>query len=203
MGVRERRDREAGQRRETILAAGRDLFLRQGYERTTMPQIAAAAELAPGTLYLYFPGKGALYLELLAEGYQQLLERLREAVAGGTSPLAQAQALLRAFFDYAHDHPAYFDIIFFMLRTRAPGDVAGPLGSSQMGRLLDLENQCRQVAAGVLRQLRADDRGVELTVDAIWSMLAGVVTFFRSESTYSDVAGRAAGLILAGLTAPD
>ncbi len=76
MGITERRQREAEKRRQDILKAAQKVFWEKGFSGTTMPQVAAEAELAPGTLYLYFPSKDALYVELLVEGYDVLKERL-------------------------------------------------------------------------------------------------------------------------------
>ena len=38
------------------------LFLKQGYENTTIEQIAEAAEISPSTFFRYFPTKGAVVL---------------------------------------------------------------------------------------------------------------------------------------------
>ena len=81
MGTQERREREASQRREVILASAKRVFWQKGYQGATMPEIAAKAELAPGTLYLYFASKGALYAEILAGGYDLLRQRLARALA--------------------------------------------------------------------------------------------------------------------------
>lgn len=45
------------QRREQILLAARVLFARQGFEQTTVKEIAHAAQVAEGTIYLYFANK--------------------------------------------------------------------------------------------------------------------------------------------------
>ena len=116
MGTRQRRDREAKRRRQSILDAARDVFFKHGYAAATIPKVAAAAELAPGTLYLYFPSKDALYAELLAEGYETLHQRLAQSVRPGAPPRRQAEALIDAFFDFARQNPEYFDIVFFVLQ---------------------------------------------------------------------------------------
>ncbi|HUU21643.1 MAG TPA: helix-turn-helix domain-containing protein, partial [Phycisphaerae bacterium] len=121
MGTTERRQREAEQRRRSILEAARRLFWRQGYAGATMPGIAAEAELAPGTLYLYFQGKDALYVELLIEGYELLLERLKEQAGVDAPPAEQGGRLVEAFIQFARDYPEYFGIIFFLIQRETSG----------------------------------------------------------------------------------
>ena len=50
-----------------ILAAARNLMDRQGADALTMDEIAAAAGVAKGTLYLYFQSKDELILALLSQ----------------------------------------------------------------------------------------------------------------------------------------
>ena len=92
MGTTERRQREAQQRRQDILKAAQKVFWEKGFSGTTMPQVAAEAELAPGTLYLYFPSKDALYVELLVEGYDVLKERLQSQLQSTVAAPERAAA---------------------------------------------------------------------------------------------------------------
>ena len=50
----------ATETRERICAAAEELFLRDGYARTSIRAVAAAAAVAEATIYLAFPDKGAL-----------------------------------------------------------------------------------------------------------------------------------------------
>ena len=55
-----RRQKRARQTRRSILAAAHDLFVRQGYARTTIRQIADQADVAWQTVYAVFGGKPAI-----------------------------------------------------------------------------------------------------------------------------------------------
>lgn len=55
-----RRQRRASQTRRSILAAAHELFVRQGYARTTIRQIADQADVAWQTVYAVFGGKPAI-----------------------------------------------------------------------------------------------------------------------------------------------
>jgi AcrR family transcriptional regulator len=61
----------AEERRRDILDAAVELFARRGFNETTVQDIAAAARVATGTVYLYFPSKDHILLALhrrLGEG---------------------------------------------------------------------------------------------------------------------------------------
>src|SRR4029077_2029840 len=55
-----RRQKRARQTRRNILAAAHELFVRQGYARTTIQQIADQADVAWQTVYAVFGGKPAI-----------------------------------------------------------------------------------------------------------------------------------------------
>ena len=93
MGVAERRQREKEQRRITILRAAEDVFVRRGVAETTMDDIARAAEVSKGTLYLYFKSKDDLYLTIATDAVSELLEALR-SVPESTNGFEHAEALL-------------------------------------------------------------------------------------------------------------
>jgi AcrR family transcriptional regulator len=200
MGTAERREREKQKRREHILKTARKLFWKKGFPGSTMPDIAKAAELAPGTLYLYFPSKEAIYIELLAEGFGQLRDRLIGAVRPDDETPAQAAALIDAFIGYARECPEYFDIIFFVLQRGAGGPRDTLVETGQLRRLEEQETACKAVAAGVLSRIRPDltPGELDLTVEAVWSMLVGVVFYFRREGNerFAAVADQARQLIL-------
>lgn len=202
MGTTERRQREAMRRRQAILDAARKVFRQKGYAGATVPQIAEAAELAPGTIYLYFPGKDALYAELLTEGYEILQQRLEEAAGSGDAAQAASQ-LIDVFFDFAREYPEYFEVIFFVLQKE--GDVGWQgFPEEQIARLAAWEASCRAVVAGVLAQLQSKSpERCERAVQAIWTMLAGVVFYMRGRPEFMSVAREAKALLLAAVLGPE
>jgi len=54
------------ERRRALVDAARRVFLRAGYARTTMEQIADEAEMSKKTLYQFFPDKQAVLMAVLA-----------------------------------------------------------------------------------------------------------------------------------------
>ena len=82
-------------RKQSILAAARSVFARHGFAGTTVDLIARQADVAKGTLYLYYRSKSAIYAAALISGLEQLT-RETVRVTGGRQPLL---AVLRAFFE--------------------------------------------------------------------------------------------------------
>lgn len=68
-----------------MLGVARRLFARKGYQRTTMVEVAAASEVALGTLYRICPSKEAMLWSLLENYVDQLIEHVRQA-AGEAAP---------------------------------------------------------------------------------------------------------------------
>ena len=78
-GLRERKRRRT---REAIARAALELFDRQGFHETTIPQIAEAADVSPRTVSGYFPHKEELAFPDSEEAFASLDERLRERPDG-------------------------------------------------------------------------------------------------------------------------
>ncbi|MEO3871876.1 TetR family transcriptional regulator [Nonomuraea sp. B12E4] len=74
MGLRELKKERT---RLAILDAAIDLFLEQGYESTTVEQIAGAVEISPRTFFRYFTSKDHLVLWFHDHGEEIMLETLR------------------------------------------------------------------------------------------------------------------------------
>lgn len=85
-----------------IMAAARELFLRDGYAGTTIDAIASSAGVSKATVYSNFADKDALFVELLDVVAAEAGDILRSATAGleGDGPLrdrfvAVARTLVR------------------------------------------------------------------------------------------------------------
>jgi len=80
------KEQEPTERRRLILDAAARLFSAEGYDRTSIRDIARNVGLLPGSVYHYFPSKRELFLAVHREGFEHTLERVREAAASGGDP---------------------------------------------------------------------------------------------------------------------
>jgi TetR/AcrR family transcriptional regulator, cholesterol catabolism regulator len=74
------------EKREALIRVARRLFLEEGFEGTSMAQLARAAGVAPNTLYWYFEDKDAVLLAVLEAA---LAEALGDYATIVTEPLEQ------------------------------------------------------------------------------------------------------------------
>ena len=79
------RERKRVRTRRAIADAALGLFDRQGFHATTIPQIAAAADVSPRTVSGYFPAKEDLAFPDAEERIAVLEERLRSRPPGETA----------------------------------------------------------------------------------------------------------------------
>lgn len=80
MGIKERKMRDKERRKDQILTAAIELIEKQGYEKTTMDEIAEQAELSKGTLYLYFKDKSSLHQAIKRRSLQHLQDHFHQII---------------------------------------------------------------------------------------------------------------------------
>jgi AcrR family transcriptional regulator len=125
------RERKKQQTRATLVAAALDLVDRQGYERTTVEQIADAAEVSPRTVAHYFPSKDLMLLSLL----DTFTDAVNEELAGIPLHTPPLHALLTANIT--------------MLDKAARGE--GTMTAARVGTLLRIVNLARSLQLGTIR----------------------------------------------------
>lgn len=160
-------DKEAMRLR--ILDAAMACFLRQGYHDTKMTDVARAADLAKGTLYLYFKGKDALTLALITRYFDDLKAEI------GSYPLPPNLEIFILGLRNSLD-PQRLDATRMML------DVFGPGFDRPEARqvLADFFDWLGQLYSEILRKLAAQgelrqDADPETMGRAIASLLDGLV----------------------------
>ncbi len=98
-----RRERKKVESRQRILASAVDLFAAQGYDVTTMDDIAESADVSRATVFNFFPRKSDLVLAWFVDRRAELGVRLaeREQDASETSThLAFALRVIARMFDH-------------------------------------------------------------------------------------------------------
>jgi AcrR family transcriptional regulator len=65
-------------RKDAVITAATGVFLRYGYSRTTMADLALAAQLSRPALYLLFPGKDEIFDAVIRELNTRMLEDFRQ-----------------------------------------------------------------------------------------------------------------------------
>lgn len=99
-------------RRLQLLGAAREVFVAQGYHAAAMDEIAERAGVSKPVLYQHFPGKLELYLALLGENAQRLVDRVREALASTADNHLRVERSICAYFDFVDEEDGAYQLVF-------------------------------------------------------------------------------------------
>jgi TetR/AcrR family fatty acid metabolism transcriptional regulator len=83
------------QKRQRILRAAIDVFANRGYFIARMTDVAKAARVADGTLYLYFDGKEHLLMSIFDDVLTRSVERLQDELERVDDPLEKLGIMVR------------------------------------------------------------------------------------------------------------
>lgn len=92
-------------KRRRIVQAATDLFIKHGYRKTSVDDVARAAGVAKGTIYLYAKGKNDLLVQAIVEEKRRYLEQLRDLFAPGIDPRQRLRDYIRAVVVFAQRMP--------------------------------------------------------------------------------------------------
>jgi AcrR family transcriptional regulator len=104
------RDRKDAKRTAMMQAAVR-VFAEKGYHAATIRDIVAAADVAIGTFYFYFPDKETLFAYLYEETADFLLQALRQALGSRATLSKQIAAALQSYVNIAVFEPAVIQLL--------------------------------------------------------------------------------------------
>lgn len=102
----------ATERRTQLLAVARTTFGTHGYSATSMNDVALAAGVTKPVLYQHFESKHHLFLELLTDTANQLVEQIESAVARANSGREKVESGFAAYIDFFTSDPHHFHIIY-------------------------------------------------------------------------------------------
>lgn len=176
MGVR---DEQKEKRREEILMAGLDLFIRKGFTATTIKDIAGQVGMSVGLLFHYFKSKEELYEELIQYGISGPMGTM-----AGTDmePLAFFETTAELIMQYIQAEP--FAAKMFVLMSRAFYNEAVPPSVKTLLQGFDIYTP----TAALMRQgqlngtIREGD-SLALSI-AYWSAIQGIAEQYALNPDY-------------------
>ena len=101
------REQQKARRFSRIKLAARGLFLKNGYDRTTLRAIARQARVGAGTILRYVPDKRALLLLLFDEDHRSVSEKAAAELSETKDFLEQSIAGFRHYYCYFGAYPEY------------------------------------------------------------------------------------------------
>ena len=106
-----RNDALCALRREEIIEAAIKLFGRKGFDATRAEDIATAAKLAKGTVYLYFKSKEAIYSAAVSEAVRSLQVEIAERSAGAGSFRERIATAIRVRLEFWPEHEGIYRLL--------------------------------------------------------------------------------------------
>lgn len=153
----------ASQRRAQLIDVGRGVFARNGYEGTSVEEIARAAGVSKPIVYQHFGGKVGLHAVIVDREMEYVVQRVAEAIATGT-PRVRFQGAVSAFLHYVKAHPDGFVVL-----TRDAPSTVGPGMNSVISDLGE--------RIGVIFEAEFEKAGMDPRVAPIYAhALIGMVT---------------------------
>ena len=161
---------------QRILEASRQLFADRGFAATTTREIAAAAGIATGTLFNYFPAKEAIALhflaDALAQAHGQYEDRRRDDESLEEDLFAHVMSGLREMTSMRQYIGPVIDAAL------------GPFvrgAANEQGEAIRLDH-LETVATIIARHDRAE-RASAVTMHLYWTLYVGVLSFWAADES--------------------
>ncbi len=91
-----------------ILNATCRVVARHGFQGATVERVAEEAEIAKGTVYLYFQNKDELFTAAVEQGIQNFTSQVRTQVAEALTPLEKLQGLIEVSLELSDTYRDFF-----------------------------------------------------------------------------------------------
>jgi AcrR family transcriptional regulator len=179
MSVAERRAREKQHRIQDILEAAEKVFFKKGYESATMNEIARAAELGKGTLYLYFKGKDDVHRAIVEKGMDILYGLIKDQKH--ECGMSRLESVWDSFMRFRTDYPNYCNA-FIHYETKpwkesGAGDVDGRVDKYKVISYMIAAIEEGRADGSV----RADVDAADMTL-MLWAKMTGAIMLVRFKS---------------------
>lgn len=169
MGISERKEREKQEMRDRIVDAATRMFLEEGYNKTSIRNIADAIEYSPATIYLYYKDKDELLYEVQGQAFDKLYEVFVNEATDG-DPLKRLEQIAYSYVRFGVQHPELYDLMFII---RAPMNVDEHLHATNGRECFTYVSSCigECMMKGLIRP--TDPR---LATLSMWAMGHGLVS---------------------------
>ncbi|HMR76737.1 MAG TPA: TetR/AcrR family transcriptional regulator [Polyangiaceae bacterium] len=184
--------------KQKILSAALKLFRKQGFDRTTMRQIAKSAGTSLGSAYYYFPRKEALVLAYFEDQMALHEAGARAAYQTTQDPYERVLAAFMVRLDLMAQDQKFFG---GLLRTLGEPDSSVSVFSEENTPL-------RRRGIAILREALEVPGVPEAARDdaalMLWALVLGMVLYFVHDTSEGAertraLAGRAVGLLVPSL----
>ncbi len=104
--------------KDKIIASASDFFVRFGFYKTTMDEIARKIHKAKGVLYYYFKNKEDLYTEVVRSELNNVKEELKKIVNSNDDPVTTFENYIKKRFELLNNAKNYHETLHADFRER-------------------------------------------------------------------------------------
>ena len=105
-----------GEKRDRILRAAVTIFSRKGFFNSKVSEVARAASVADGTIYLYFRNKDDLLISLFEEKMGEVVADVRRRTAAGGNALEKLRIFIENHMDLLEREAGLVEVLQVELR---------------------------------------------------------------------------------------
>ena len=181
-------------RTREILAAARSLLEQRGPEAMTMEEIAAAAGVAKGTLYLYFQSKDDLILALITRAGENIIRDVEASLKAPGTPPERLIRMVTVLFEYLNRERLLFPMY---ARELSRGDEGSREGFRRS--YLDLEEQFVTLVTRLFAEGIAAGHFIPANPRLLTFLIRGLVRatgYYQKAEGQADAAAEALPVIL-------
>jgi TetR/AcrR family fatty acid metabolism transcriptional regulator len=191
----------AGDKRKRILDAAVRVFAKKGFYATRVSEVAKAAGVADGTIYLYFKSKDELLVSLFEDRVERLLAFLKTELPSTEGAAEKLRRIIELQLGLLEGERDLAEVITVILRqsTKLMREYAAPKFTAYLDVI------ARVVADGQASGELRDEVSPHLAARAIFGALDGItMTWALGKADRGGLvraAGQLAELVLGGLAA--
>ena len=178
MGTAERREREKLETRQKILDAARELFIEEGYDGVSMRKVAQKIEYSPTAIYVHFPDKEQLFLELCHSDFRRLASAFTK-LADIQDPIERIRRIGLAYMEFGAKNPNHYRMMFMTQHPPVEDAMEGK-GNPEEDAYAFLRQAVREgIAVGAFRPDLTDP---DLISQTLWAAVHGAISLQIAKS---------------------
>jgi len=196
MGIKERKEREREQRRSIIIDAAERVFFDNGVENSSMNEVADAAELSKGTLYLYFSSKDDIFHGIIFRALTLLKEMFKEVRSKNDSGGEKLFKIGKAYMNFFYKYPNYFNAMLH--QEKIDIDIGIP-DNSYLSKCSKVGDEIFSIIGDTISEgiedgtLRSDLDPIKHSL-ALWGQVTGVLQIVSSKgAVLKKMTGKSSG----------
>lgn len=142
-------------KRDNILKSAEKIFSLSGFHKADMSEIAKSANVAKGTVYLYFPSKKELFISVIKDGLEDLSQKINNEVKNIDDAVEKIKKAISTHMLFFKSHQELYRILIHP-DVELMEDIFTTLKDIKLSKLPKLiEGLENGINAGQIRKLNA------------------------------------------------